>query len=451
LGDDLSALLRSLGETLVEVSARAVPRVCTEFLPSEPDLSDRGGVKTYNPTYTVPGPNGTRILKTAKTWAWRFEFRGKRYSGADGYRTSKEARDAGETRKMEVRAGLEEDWRKVQVLKLYQLAAARKVEWDESSGKVFESVWKRIFEFIKPDEALIAVDETRLLEFLGWLKKKGYANSTIWDTLAKFKTAMKIAHEKKLLPWIPRFPKVKVVPREQTVAPVELDQILNQMPSYYRPFFEAAQEMGWRAYTELRTRQWTHIDWGPQQWACLCNRPTTLDVCQTCGAGRPGWVELDAASCKTDVGRLSPMTLGLRSILGQARAFVDLLQVKSGKIIPWVFCDDEGNQLGDYREAWASALKALGIGKLPGRKGPWSSAKVPHDIRRTTIRRMHRQGLDRAVVRQLVGHASESAHAVYAEKSVPPEALREAALRIDQGRALEQGEEKVVQLSIWKR
>lgn len=447
--EDLPAFLRSIGEALVEVSARATLDVSTDFLPAEPCLSDRGGVKSFRPTYTVPGPNGTRVLKKAKTWAWRFEFRGKRYIGADGYKTSEEARNAGEARKGEVRAGLEEDWRKVQMMRLHQLASARKVEWDPGTVKDFDATWKRIYLFFKPQDALIAIDDTRLLEFVGYLKNQGYVASTIQATLAKLKTAMKIAHEKKLLPWIPRFPKLKVLPREQTVAPVELEQILQKMPSYYGTFFHAAEEMGWRANSELRTRQWSHVDWGPSTWSCLCRQGISVDVCPDCGTGRPGWVELDAASSKTDTGRSFPMTKRLRSILMEARAFVEALQAKDGKIIPWVFCQPDGNQLGDYRTAWQSALEALGIGKLPGRTGPWSNAKVPHDVRRSAIRRMHRQGLDRSAAKALVGHASESSHAIYSEKNLPAEALREAALRIDQIRAGE-SEEKVIQLDLFR-
>jgi integrase len=439
-----------MGEQLCELSSRG-GEVSTEFLPERPDLSDRGAVHTFNPSYTVPGPDGKRITKVAKTWAWRFEFRGKRYQGADGYPTAKAARDAGETRKAEVRAGLEEDWRHVQMLRLHQMASARKVEWDQASQRVFDSDWKRIYMFFKPQDNLIAIDDTRLLEFVGFLKNEGYASSTIHQTLVKLKTAMRIAHEKKLLPWIPRFPKLKVLPREQTVAPVELEQILAKMPSYYALFFQAASEMGWRANSELRTRQWCHVDWGPQQWTCPCGKPVTSDVCLTCGAGRPGWVELDAASSKTDTARSFPMSVRLRSILNASRANVEALQATHGRIIPWVFVRDDARPIGDYRSAWAAALEALGIGKLPGRTGPWSAGKVPHDIRRTAIRRMHRQGLDRQSVKALVGHSTESSHQLYSEKTASPEQLREAALRIDQARAAERPEEKVTQLQLWRK
>ncbi len=176
-----------------------------------------------------------------------------------------------------------------------------------------------------------------------------------------------------------------------------------------------------------------------------------MDVCPDRSSGRPGWGELDAASSKTDTARTSPMTKRLRSILMTARAFVEGIQAKEGRIIPWVFCQDGGSQLGDYRTAWQTALEKLGIQKLPGRKGPWSNAKVPHDVRRSAIRRMHRQGLDRETVKGMVGHASDSSHAIYAAKSPSPDQLREAALRIDQMRAGEQAEEKVTQLDLFRR
>jgi hypothetical protein len=444
---ELQALLRSYGEGLVALSARALPELHTDYLPAPADMSARGSVHTFRPTYTVPGPNGTRISKVAKTWAWRFHYRGKPYSGAAGYNTAKEAREAGETRKAELRAGLEDDWRKVTVGRLYEMAAARKVTWDASTGVHFEYVWKRLLRFFPAGELVQTIDDTRLLQFVAKRKAEGSAINTIKQDLGHLRGAMMIAHRKRLLPWLPEFPSLRYQRREQTVEPIELRQIIAELPERYRLFFAAAEEMGWRARSELRTRKWEHVDFGPDTWTC-CSRAVTADVC-ACGAGRPGWVRLDAQSSKTDEPRLFPMTRRLRAILHEAKARCERVRVASGVISPWVFVKDEGGPLGNYRTAWANALRRLGIPKLEGRTGPWSSSKAVHDVRRAAIRRMKREGIDRETRRALVGHASDSAHSLY-EQRTDLDAMRAAARRLDQDRA-EGPESNVRQLSLFRK
>jgi hypothetical protein len=145
------------------------------------------------------------------------------------------------------------------------------------------------------------------------------------------------------------------------------------------------------------------------------------------------------------------MTLRLRAILADARAWSDRVRLKTGTFAEWVFVDEAGRQLGNYRKPWEAALKALGIGKLPGRTGPWSSARVVHDIRRAAVRRMRLDGLDRETRKALVGHESDAAHAWYEPDAYDDvEALRAAAVRLDQERA-EAPPENVVQLSLFRR
>jgi integrase len=86
------------------------------------------------------------------------------------------------------------------------------------------------------------------------------------------------------------------------------------------------------------------------------------------------------------------------------------VQRKCGRIIPWVFHDNEGNPLfgadhrpkRSFRRAWRLACKLAG---LPGR--------IPHDFRRTAVRNFERGGVPRAVAMALVGHKTESIYRRY--------------------------------------
>jgi hypothetical protein len=323
----------------------------------------------FRATYTVPGPDGTRLRRTSVRWAYRFEFEGLTYQRA-GFETANAAAVARDARRSELRAGQDTDWRTVTLETAHRHVSALRVGWRPATVRMFDETWRRIFRYFRPGERLASIDDTRLLEFVAQRKRDGARINTIKIDLAKLRVAMKLAHRKRLLPWVPQFPRLKDEKRQQTVAHVELEQIVAVMPAEWRGFFAAAEEMGWRARSELLTRRWDeHIDMGPPRWVC-CGRELAADVC-ACGIGRPGWVYLDAESNKTGVRRRFPMTVRLRSILRDARARADRVRIKTGTFSPWVFVDDAGERLASYRRVWESALSKLGIGKLPGRTGSW--------------------------------------------------------------------------------
>lgn len=419
-------------------------------------MSDYGGIHVRHPTFTKPNPadpSKKRVLVKSRRWGYWFFYRGRTYQKA-GFETAADARCAGERRKEEVRAGLEDDWRRFTMLGLYQLAGARKATMNPVTQASFDAVWKRVRRHLSDGLCVIDVDDSALLRFVAARKAEGAAVNTIRLDLQYLRTAMTIANRKRRLPWLPEFPRLKQGRREQTVSPIELRAITALMPEHYRLFFAAAEEVGWRARSELSSRKTEHVDWGPERWPCACEPAAfvTADECPRCTAGRPGWLELDAASCKTDEARLFPMTKRLRSILIEAQLYRERVQLETGRIVTWLFPRSDGERIKDYRKAWATACRRAGIGKLDGRSGPWSSAKVVHDIRRTAIRRWKKLGIDRDARKGMVGHASDDAHASYEARGADPERLRATAVRLDQLRGTEeQTDAKVVQLELFRR
>lgn len=386
----------------------------------------RGIVHVFRPLWSKRLPDGSRIVQRTKLWYWRFTAYGKRYSGGPGKPTQAEALAVGEKRKAEVCAGQEDDWRKLTLSGLYQMAGAYRVTWKPNTVAAFEGAWKRIFRHLPEMKLVQHVTEEALLRFVGARKAEGGRPSSIRLDLKHLRIAMNLAHRRRRLPWVPEFPRVADERREQTIRPDELETILREMPEHYRLFLEAAAEMGWRARSELATRRWTDVEWGP-----------------------PGWVVLEARDSKTGERRVFPMTARLRGILETARVHVEAVQIRTGQVIPWVFCRPDGRPLGSYKGAWARALKRVGIGKLEGRRGPWSSARVVHDLRRTAIRRFEALGLPRNVSQGMVGHGSERTFSGYAGRGADPEALRRAAEMLDA--AAGERETKVAQLSLFAR
>jgi integrase len=375
-------------------------------------VSERGSVHPYRGTWTEPDPsNGKRRLRQATTWNWRFEYHGKRHTGGAAYRTRGEAREAGEKRKHEVLAGLEEDPRKATFAVVSRLVTAASILQAPTTQASTLSVLNRLRSFFQEDR-LVDLRWERVLEYVAHQRVEGYQDNTIRLDLRHLKLGMTLAHEQGLVNIVPRFPKIPTVHRDQTIPPHELDAIVSQLPEHWVRYYLIADEIGWRARSELRSRKWTDVD-----------------------MREPGWVHLDAAHSKTRKARSFPMTGRLREFLTAQRAWVDAVQVKAGTIVPWVFCTSEGGKMPDPRKAWASACARAGFGKLEGRTGPWSSAKCPHDIRRTVLRRWDALGAPLSVRMAAAGHDSAKTHAGYIGGD--PESLQAFAERLDEARAVQ--------------
>lgn len=131
-----------------------------------------------------------------------------------------------------------------------------------------------------------------------------------------------------------------------------------------------------------------------------------------------GTVTLPPGIAKNKAPRVFPMTAELRAVLTEQRAHVDRLQRELGRIIPHVWCWDDGRRIRDFRKAWMDATIAAGC---PGR--------VPHDFRRTAVRSLERAGVSRSVAMAMTGHKTE---AVYRRYAIVAEAdMHDAARRLE--------------------
>lgn len=376
-------------------------------------MGERGIVHTFRPTYTEPDPDrpGYRRTRTASTWNWRFEYRNRKYSGGDSYKTKGEARDAGDRRMREVRAGLEEDPRKAAFAVLERILKTEAELQPPSTQASTLAITARLTSFFEHDR-LQEITRERIIEYVSSRRALGRQDSTTRLDLRHLARAMRSAQRKGLLPYLPEFPRLKVEPRRQTVPPHELDAIVAQLPEHWVRYYVIADEIGWRARSEIKTRKWTDVDWG-----------------------EPGWIHLDAEHSKTGKPRAFPLTARLRELLTDQRAWIDHVQQETGTVIPWVFARPDGSPLGDPRKAWASATKRAGFGKLEGRTGPWSSARVPHDIRRTVLRRWKAWGEAMDVRKDLAGHESDETHAWYTDQDLA--SMVAFADRVDERRKAE--------------
>lgn len=314
----------------------------------------------------------------------------------------------------EVKLGLEEDPHKATFAILDRiLKAEAELQSNEATKDSTLHVLARLRGFFSMDR-LQEISRERIIEYVASQRAKGRQDSTTRLDIRHLSRAMRGAQRKGLLPFLPEFPRLNVEPRRQTVPPHELEAIVAQLPEHWVRYYLIADEMSWRAQSEIKTRKWTDVD-----------------------LGFPGWIHLDAAHSKTRKPRSFPITERLRELLAAQRAWIEAVELRTARVIPWVFCRPDGSPLGDPRKAWASACKRAGFGKLEGRSGPWSSARVPHDIRRTVLRRWKSWGEAMDVRKDLGGHDSDETHADYTGGDVA--SLVAFAERVDERRREEAG------------
>jgi len=106
----------------------------------------------------------------------------------------------------------------------------------------------------------------------------------------------------------------------------------------------------------------------------------------------------------------------LDALVRAQRAYTDAVERRTGQIVRRVF-HRNGRRVKSIRQAWRTACKRAGLVGL-----------IPHDFRRTAVRRLERANVPRSVAMQLVGHQSE---AIYRRYAITNEAdLREGLARV---------------------
>jgi integrase len=175
----------------------------------------------------------------------------------------------------------------------------------------------------------------------------------------------------------------------------------------------AACITGWRK-SELRSRQWSHVDFDA------------------------GWIRLEVEETKNRDGRQFPLVPELRALLEAQRARVKAIEKETKQIIPWIFCRDDGASVGDFKKAWATACVAAGffqvvpVGPLAGEGQEPKVRMVPtklfHDFRRTAVRNLIRAGIPETTAMALSGHKTREVFKRYT--IVEEEMLQEAGAKL---------------------
>ena len=131
------------------------------------------------------------------------------------------------------------------------------------------------------------------------------------------------------------------------------------------------------------------------------------------------------ASGSTTVYGGSKLLPEVKEAIETARAYTDKWEQETGKVIPFVF-HHQGHQFaaddGGFYETWRAACKKAGV---LGRNG---KHKILHDCRRSSARRMDRDGISRDVAKRLGGWKTDEMYSRY--RIVRTKDLRQAVKKM---------------------
>lgn len=149
--------------------------------------------------------------------------------------------------------------------------------------------------------------------------------------------------------------------------------LLVALPDHLKAPVKFAMLTGWRMESEVLTLTWKQVDFDA------------------------GTVRLEPGTTKNSEGRIFPFGTWpeLRDLL--------LEQRKRSLGISWVFHKGGRKMPQRWRDDWHRACREVGL-----------TGTIPHDLRRSAVRRLERARVPRSVAMMLTGHKSETVYRRYA-------------------------------------
>jgi integrase len=225
---------------------------------------------------------------------------------------------------------------------------------------------------------LVNITTSSVKEYIDKRMRSGLSNATINRELSALKrmlhlgkrcTPAKVGH----MPYIPMLKESNT--RKGFFEYKDFVSLRNALPEYLKPVVTFAYHTGWRR-AEILNLTWDRVDI------------------------KEGTVSLDPGETKNNDGR----TLYLNEELLKE---MHLLHSKRRLGFPYVFHRD-GHRIKDYRDAWRSACKKIGLQIKDEKTGRMIPAKLFHDFRRTGVRNMVRAGVNERVAMAISGHKTRS-------------------------------------------
>ncbi len=213
-------------------------------------------------------------------------------------------------------------------------------------------------------------------------RAQGVADGTIQRELGTLHRAFRIAVKDKVLPYAPQIDGIRLSnTRQGFVEPGEMEVLLAALPDWLAPPVEFAWFTGWRLQSEILPLRWRQVDF------------------------EGGTVRLEPGTTKNADGRTFPFDVWpeLEQLLLKQREHTTALEKEKDRIIPLVFHKNGNHLPNHFRDTWHACCRDVGL-----------QGTIPHDLRRSAVRRLEKAGVPRSIAMKLTGHKSESVYKRYA-------------------------------------
>jgi integrase len=346
--------------------------------------NNRGRGFAYQPTYTERQADGTKVTKHSAGWWISYSIRGKRHrenahstNHADAMRLLNQRHGEAQQGKP-VGAQIE----RTTLNDLLAMVQANYIANGRRSLTRARFAFPHLRAFFGADAKARDVTSDRITAYAANRLGQGVKPATVNFEMAMLRRGFSLAKDGGKVASSPKFAMLHLDnTRKGFFEREQFEAVLRYLPEYFRPVAQVAYMTGWRARSELLTRQWKDVDF------------------------EHGWLRLEVGETKSGAGRAFPFGVypELRAVLEAQRERVREMERATGRIIPWVFPKGDGSKLVSYDLFWRKARRAAGI---PGR--------LMHDFRRTAVRNLERAGVSRSAAMKLTGHATESVYQRYA-------------------------------------
>jgi integrase len=328
----------------------------------------------------MPTSGTGRLYQRGETWWVDYGFRGQRHRESTGSTKKADAVKLLRKRMAEMAAGkVMRNEEKVTLAEILELVVADYIAQDRRSLRRLKLAIRHVQDFFGPARAL-DVTTTRMNRYVDSRLAEGAARATVQQELAALKRAFRLAVKYGELSRMPSVPSLEANnTREGYFTDADMARLLPALPEYLRPVAEFAFLTGWRK-GELVGLTWANVDFAA------------------------GAVRLAPGTTKNGKARTFPFDAlpPLQALLHAQREHTSVLEREQGRIIPHVF-HRAGRPVGDFKRAWASALKRA---RLEG--------MLFHDFRRSAVMNLEAAGVARSVAMTLTGHLTESVYTRYA-------------------------------------
>ncbi len=242
--------------------------------------------------------------------------------------------------------------------------------------------------------------------------KKKMKPATIRDYLGYLRSAFNQAAARKLIAYVPTFPRISVSnARETFIKDQDWNAIVVALPDYLKRFYGLQYLIGCRKGTAAKLTWDRNVDWDEK---LLVFHPDQVK------SKKAQVIPFDEFPELEDL---------LRSQLAYRKGIED----DWGVAIPTIFFRPRSkvrrvNPVGDSRKEWRKACKLVGISGIRKEGGI-----TPHDFRRAAARRLDMElKVPRAAAKKIIGHSTNSMYDRYAAIAVD-EDVREAVRALSAG------------------